>query len=121
MDHQGNTVNSHLSCDSKEFAHTVAVNEVDIDSKGEYVITCSDDGRVNIIGLFSDEQNQTISFGHSIRSVVLDPDPKVSEGKRFIVGKLLNFINKRNDDYNPNVLFQGMKNLLCMKKIFSKN
>lgn len=97
MDHQGNTVNSHLSCDSKEFAHTVAVNEVDIDTKGEYVITCSDDGRVNIIGLFSDEQNQTISFGHSIRSVVLDPDPKVSEGKRFIVGKLLNFINKRNN------------------------
>lgn len=88
LDHQGNTVNSNLSYGQQEFAHTVAVNEVDIDSKGEYVVTCSDDGKVHIIGLFSDENNQTISFGHSIRSVVLDPDPKVGEGKRFIVGKL---------------------------------
>lgn len=90
MDHQGNTVNSQLSCYQREFAHTVAVNDVDIDAKGEYVVTCSDDGRVNIIGLFSDEHNQTISFGHPIRSVVLDPYPKINEGKRFIVGMLLN-------------------------------
>ncbi|KNC26991.1 hypothetical protein FF38_02345 [Lucilia cuprina] len=106
LDHQGNTVNSNLTGDRKEFAHTVAVNEVDIDTKGEHIVTCSDDGRVNIIGLFSDEQNQTISFGHSIRSVVLDPDPKVTEGRRFIVGddKLTiyekNFLKK----LKPNVL-----------------
>lgn len=106
LDHQGNTVNSNLSYGKQEFAHTVAVNEVDIDTKGEYVVTCSDDGKVHIIGLFCDEHNQTISFGHSIRSVVLDPDPKVSDGRRFVVGddKLTlyekNFLKK----LKPNVL-----------------
>lgn len=87
MDHQGNTVNSHLSHGQTEFAHTVAVNQVDIDAKGEFVVTCSDDGKVNVIGLFSDENNQTISCGHAITSAVLDPG--VSEGKRFIVGEYL--------------------------------
>lgn len=86
LDHLGNSVSSQLNKDSDKFKHTVAVNEVDIDAKGEYIATCSDDGKVNIIGLLSEENNQTITFGHSIRTVVLDPDPKATEAKRFIVG-----------------------------------
>lgn len=86
LDHQGNTVDSHLNYNDQNFAHTVAVNEVDIDAKGECIATCSDDGRVHIIGLFSNDNNQTLTFGRSIRSVVLDPDPKATEGRRFIVG-----------------------------------
>ncbi|KAL9874625.1 vacuolar protein sorting-associated protein 41 homolog isoform X1 [Glossina fuscipes] len=86
LDHEGNSVDSHLNCNDQNFAHTVAVNEVDIDAKGECIATCSDDGRVHIIGLFSNDNNQTLTFGRSIRSVVLDPDPKANEGRRFIVG-----------------------------------
>lgn len=87
VDHQGNTINSNLNYGPPEFAHTVAVNQVDIDPKGEYVATCSDDGKVHVIGLFSNEHNQILRFDHAIRAVVLDPDPKVNEVKRFIVGE----------------------------------
>ncbi|XP_075149419.1 vacuolar protein sorting-associated protein light [Haematobia irritans] len=106
LDHQGNTVNSHLRYIEQEFTHQVAVNQVDIDAKGEYVATCSDDGKVNVIGLFSKENNQSISCGHAIRAAVLDPDPKVSEGKRFIVGdeKLTLFEKNFLKKLKPSVL-----------------
>ncbi|XP_053961064.1 vacuolar protein sorting-associated protein 41 homolog isoform X1 [Anastrepha ludens] len=86
FDHQGNSVTSHLSDGPNDFSHTVAVNHIDVDSKAEYVATCSDDGKVNITGLFSDENNQNLNLGKSIKAVALDPDPKTSAGKRFVVG-----------------------------------
>lgn len=64
----------------------VAVNEVDVDSRGEYIATCSNDGKVLILGLFTDENNQNINFSHLVHSVALDPDPKASGYRRFIVG-----------------------------------
>ncbi|XP_055903416.1 vacuolar protein sorting-associated protein 41 homolog [Eupeodes corollae] len=85
LDHQGNTVDSYLN-KSNSFCHAVGVNEISVDSKGEYVATCSDDGKVVITGLFSDENNQKINIGKSVKAVALDPDPKVPAGKRFIVG-----------------------------------
>ncbi|XP_068140419.1 vacuolar protein sorting-associated protein 41 homolog [Drosophila tropicalis] len=84
LDHQGNSVQSNLSS-SKRHTHTVAVNHIDVDPKGEYVATCSDDGKVNITGLFSCENNQSLSLGKFIKSVALDPDPK-TRVRRFIVG-----------------------------------
>uniref|UniRef100_A0A0A1WFZ4 Vacuolar protein sorting-associated protein 41 homolog n=1 Tax=Zeugodacus cucurbitae TaxID=28588 RepID=A0A0A1WFZ4_ZEUCU len=86
FDHQGNSVTSHLSDGPNDFSHTVAVNHIDVDAKAEYVATCSDDGKVNITGLFSDENNQNLNFGKSIKAVALDPDTKAVAGKRFVVG-----------------------------------
>ncbi|XP_018795192.1 PREDICTED: vacuolar protein sorting-associated protein 41 homolog [Bactrocera latifrons] len=86
FDHQGNSVTSHLSDGPNDFSHTVAVNHIDVDAKAEYVATCSDDGKVNITGLFSDENNQNLNLGKSIKAVALDPDPKAVPGKRFVVG-----------------------------------
>ncbi|XP_017857849.1 PREDICTED: vacuolar protein sorting-associated protein 41 homolog [Drosophila arizonae] len=84
LDHQGNSVDSNLS-NGDRHTHTVAVNHIDVDPKGEYVATCSDDGRVNITGLFSCENNQNLSFGKFIKAVALDPEVK-SGVRRFIVG-----------------------------------
>jgi WD40 repeat protein len=41
LDHQGNNVRS------KELrAHTVAVNQISIDQNGDFIASCSDDGKV---------------------------------------------------------------------------
>ncbi|XP_030377032.1 vacuolar protein sorting-associated protein 41 homolog [Scaptodrosophila lebanonensis] len=85
LDHQGNCVETNLSNDDRH-VHTVAVNHIDVDSKGEYVATCSDDGKVNITGLFSSENNQNLCFSKLIKAVALDPDTKSSGVRRFIVG-----------------------------------
>lgn len=55
LDHQGNSVDSNLSNGERRM-HSVAVNHIDVDPKGEYVATCSDDGRV------SHQQNETMKF-----------------------------------------------------------
>ncbi|XP_052856042.1 vacuolar protein sorting-associated protein 41 homolog isoform X4 [Drosophila gunungcola] len=83
LDHQGNSVNSNLS-NTEHHNHQVAVNQIDVDTKGEFVATCSDDGKVNITGLFSCENNQNLSFGKFIKAVAMDPD-LTSRTRRFIV------------------------------------
>jgi len=45
LDHQGNSVASNLTNDN-QFAHSVPVNYVDVDPKGEYVASCANDGKV---------------------------------------------------------------------------
>lgn len=64
LDHQGNSIRS------KELrAHTVAVNQISIDTNGDYIASCSDDGKVcglnlvllcNIITDISFDNFQTI-------------------------------------------------------------
>ncbi|KAH8421247.1 hypothetical protein KR009_006604, partial [Drosophila setifemur] len=94
LDHQGNSVESNLT-NSKCHMHQVAVNQIDVDTKGEYVATCSDDGKVNITGLLSCEDNQNLSFGKCIKAVSLDPDTK-SRVRRFIVGDENLILYERN-------------------------
>ncbi|EDV54271.2 uncharacterized protein Dere_GG21404 [Drosophila erecta] len=94
FDHQGNSVYSNLS-NSERYTHKVAVNNIDIDHKGEYVATCSDDGKVNITGLFSCESNHSLSFGKFIKVVSLDPDSK-AHIKRFAVGDDKLILYERN-------------------------
>ncbi|XP_043069862.1 vacuolar protein sorting-associated protein 41 homolog isoform X2 [Drosophila bipectinata] len=84
LDHQGNSIDSKLS-KSGRHTHQVAVNKIDVDPKGEYVATCSDDGKVNITGLFSSSIDQTLDLQKCIKVVALDPNPK-SCIDRFIVG-----------------------------------
>ncbi|XP_044315232.1 vacuolar protein sorting-associated protein 41 homolog isoform X2 [Drosophila rhopaloa] len=94
LDHQGNSVNSNLS-NSERYTHQVAVNQIDVDPKGEYVATCSDDGKVNITGLFSCENNQNLSFGKFIKAVAVDPELR-SRTRRFIVGHDKLILYERN-------------------------
>eukprot|EP00099_Drosophila_melanogaster_P001033 NP_001036415.2 light, isoform F [Drosophila melanogaster] len=94
FDHQGNSVYSNLSA-SERHTHQVAVNNIDVDHKGEYVATCSDDGKVNITGLFSSDNNHSLSFGKFIKVVSLEPDSK-AHIKRFVVGDDKLILYERN-------------------------
>ncbi|KAF2904559.1 hypothetical protein ILUMI_01606 [Ignelater luminosus] len=82
LDHLGNIV------EGKEIrAHTVAVNQISIESSGEFIASCSDDGKIFIHGLYSDDRNDTINVGRVIKTIALDPNfNKSSSGGRFIIG-----------------------------------
>ncbi|XP_039228148.1 vacuolar protein sorting-associated protein 41 homolog isoform X2 [Drosophila yakuba] len=94
FDHQGNSVYSNLSI-SERHTHQVAVNNINVDHKGEYVATCSDDGKVNITGLFSCENNHSLNFGKCIKVVSMDPESK-AHIKRFVVGDDKLILYERN-------------------------
>ncbi|XP_059477900.1 vacuolar protein sorting-associated protein 41 homolog [Neocloeon triangulifer] len=82
FDHQGNSVRSQ---DLQ--AHTVMVNQISIDERGDHIASCSDDGRVFINGLYSPESSQSLVLHRLIKCVAIDPYYfKSSTGRRFITG-----------------------------------
>lgn len=82
LDHQGNCINEFR-------AHTVAVNQISIDSNGDFIASCSDDGKVFIHGLYSQDNNHNINVGRLVKTIALDPNyHKPGSGGRFFVGTL---------------------------------
>lgn len=82
LDHQGNNVKSKTLQ-----AHTVAVNQISIDDNGDFIASCSDDGKVFIYGLYSTENNHNMSMGRLVKSIAIDPNYyKSGSGRRFITG-----------------------------------
>lgn len=82
LDHQGNNIQS-----KSLQAHTVAVNQISIDYKGDFIASCSDDGKVYIYGLYSTENNHNMSMGRLVKSIAIDPNYyKNGNGRRFITG-----------------------------------
>lgn len=83
LDHQGNNI------ESKELrTHSVGVNQICIDQSGEFIATCSDDGKVFVHGLFSKEDSLHINVGRLVKTVTLDPHYyKYGTNRRFITGK----------------------------------
>ena len=60
---------------------------VDIDSGGDYIISCSDDGKVLVSGLYATENAHTLMLDRPVQSVALDPlYHKSGSGRRFITG-----------------------------------
>jgi len=86
LDHQGNNIKSKMLQ-----AHTVAVNQISIDYNGDFIASCSDDGKIFIYGLYSTENNHNMSMGRLVKSIAIDPNYK--SGRRFITGSVLNFNN----------------------------
>ncbi|OAD57320.1 Vacuolar protein sorting-associated protein 41 like protein [Eufriesea mexicana] len=82
LDHQGNNIQS-----KSLQAHTVAVNQISIDYKGDFIASCSDDGKVFIYGLYSTENNHKMNMGRLAKSIAIDPNYyKNGNGRRFITG-----------------------------------
>ncbi|XP_031367642.1 vacuolar protein sorting-associated protein 41 homolog isoform X1 [Apis dorsata] len=82
LDHQGNNIQS-----KSLQAHTVAVNQISIDHNGDFIASCSDDGKVFIYGLYSTENNHNMSMGRLVKSIAIDPNYyKSGSGRRFITG-----------------------------------
>lgn len=82
LDHQGN-------CNRSKGlrTHTVSVNKISIDQNGDFIASCSDDGKVFISGLCSSEHNQDMTVGRLVKSVAIDPNYyKSGSGRRFITG-----------------------------------
>lgn len=65
----------------------VSVNQISIDSKGEFIGTCSDDGAIVINGFYTEEVNQKLTIGRAVKTIALDPMfYKSGSGRRFIIG-----------------------------------
>ena len=72
---------------SKEFpVHSCTVNDISIDVAGEYIASCSDDGKVVINGLYSSEHNQVVDIERPVKSVALKPDYTKSANRGFVTG-----------------------------------
>lgn len=82
LDHQGNKIQSKTLQ-----GHTVAVNQISIDQKGDYIASCSDDGKIFISGLYTSDNNHNIPLGRLVKSIAIDPSYSINGGnKRFITG-----------------------------------
>ncbi|ELU13950.1 hypothetical protein CAPTEDRAFT_174173 [Capitella teleta] len=105
LDHIGHNIRS------KELpAHTTTVNQISIDDNGDYIASCSDDGRVVINGLYSTDNNQAINFDRPIKAVAMDPMFfKSGSGKHFVTGDDKLVLNEKGflSRHRTYVLHQG--------------
>ncbi|KFM71721.1 Vacuolar protein sorting-associated protein 41-like protein, partial [Stegodyphus mimosarum] len=105
LDHQGNNIRN-----KELLLHVTTVNQISIDEKGDYLASCSNDGKVAIHGLYSCDLNTSITIERPVRSVALDPNfSKSSANRRFIVGedKVLLYERHILTGYKPSILYQG--------------
>lgn len=92
LDHEGNTVLiGNEEKQGKELrAHAIAVNKISVDVNGDYIASCSDDGKVLVYGLYTRDNTHNLSLGRVVKSVELDPSYyKSGSGRRFLTGKQL--------------------------------
>ncbi|XP_048239189.1 vacuolar protein sorting-associated protein 41 homolog [Haliotis rufescens] len=106
LDHSGNDIKS------KELnAHTTTINQISIDDKGDFVASCSDDGKVIISGLYASENNQCVTFDRPVKAVALDPHfSKPGRGRLFVTGDEKLILNERGGLFTRHkmtVLHQG--------------
>eukprot|EP01130_Rhizamoeba_saxonica_P017976 TRINITY_DN8871_c0_g1_i1.p1 TRINITY_DN8871_c0_g1~~TRINITY_DN8871_c0_g1_i1.p1 ORF type:complete len:860 (+),score=172.89 TRINITY_DN8871_c0_g1_i1:30-2609(+) len=67
-------------------AHSAPVKEISIDVKGEYVASCSDDGKVIITPLLNDEEKPRIhSFSRPMTAIAIDPNYSKKSSKQRVV------------------------------------
>ncbi|GJR32413.1 vacuolar protein sorting-associated protein 41 [Tanacetum coccineum] len=94
----------------KEFrAHTAAVNDLCFDLDGEFIASCSDDGSVVIISLFTDEKLK-FEYHRPMKAIAIDPDYARKSSRRFVAGGLagnLYFNTKKWLGYRDQVLHSG--------------
>ncbi|XP_071956402.1 vacuolar protein sorting-associated protein 41 homolog [Antedon mediterranea] len=81
LDHQGNNIN-----EKEEAVHTTTVNQISLDQNGDYIASCSDDGRVAVTGLYESEHNVVQVFDCPIKAVALDPKFSVGSSRRYVTG-----------------------------------
>jgi vacuolar protein sorting-associated protein 41 len=74
------------NCNRSVVAHTCRVADVSIDARGEYVASCSEDGKVLVTGLYDEKYSASQQFDRPVAAVALEPDYARSKGKRFVSG-----------------------------------
>lgn len=64
------------------------VGAVSIDHAGEYVASCSIDGKVIVKGLVSQEHNYSFSANKPVKAISIDPIfARSGTGRRFMTGQ----------------------------------
>ena len=91
----------------KKYSHSLAVSQVSIDHRGEFVGSCSGaDGRVIITGLYTNENShnfQPFTDGRPIYSISLDPLYfKDRSGRRFMTGDERVYLHEKTSVINFN-------------------
>ncbi|CAG5117731.1 unnamed protein product, partial [Candidula unifasciata] len=106
LDHIGNNIR-----DKEIVAHTTTVNQISIDDNGDYLASCSDDGRVIITGLYATENNQVVTFDRPVKAIALDPFYyKPASGRQYVTGDDKLILNERSGflgRHKMTVLHQG--------------
>ncbi|KAF9428093.1 Vacuolar protein sorting-associated protein 41 [Podila epigama] len=78
MDFEGNE-------NQKFQAHQATVNDLSVDLEGEYIASASDDGKVVIHGLFTQEHH-SFNYKRPVKAVALEPNYAKSNSKQFVSG-----------------------------------
>ncbi|XP_077978241.1 vacuolar protein sorting-associated protein 41 homolog [Glandiceps talaboti] len=113
IDHQGNNISG------KEFAcHTTTVNQISLDDNGDYIASCSDDGRVAVHGLYETEDNQLQALDYPVKAVALDPKfSRPNSGKQYVTGGTKLVLSERGwlNRLKTTILHQGEGQIRTIK------
>ena len=92
-------------------AHTITVNQLSVDHAGEYYASCSEDGRILVTGLYSEDNSLAINMERPVQSIAIDPIyANSNSGKRFMSGvddKLVMHEKVIFGRYKQEILCQG--------------
>ncbi|ESO12746.1 hypothetical protein HELRODRAFT_105502 [Helobdella robusta] len=114
MDHVGNVIEQK----HKLIMHSTTVNQMSIDASGDYIVSCSDDGKVILNGLYTSENNQVVNLNRPIKSVAIDPNfSKNKSNKHFIAGdnKLILYEKSFLNRMKTYILHQGESSIQNIK------
>ena len=92
-------------------AHTITVNQLSVDHAGEHYASCSEDGRILVTGLYSEDNSISLNMERPVQSIAIDPIyANSSSGKRFMSGvedKLVMHEKVIFGRYKQEILCQG--------------
>jgi len=106
LDAMGNSLTSRT-----KHSHSVRVNQVSIDHAGEFYASCSNDGRVVVTGLYTDDNTHNFQLDKPVLSIAIDPIyARANSGRRFMVvteDKLIMYEKTFLSRYKQDVICQG--------------
>ena len=68
---------------------SVGISQISVDHSGEFVASCSaSEGKVMISGLYTKENNHSVTMGVAVNAIALDPIyARPGSGRRFMTGE----------------------------------
>lgn len=80
LDFEGNEIK-----EKKFQGHTEVINDLSIDKNGEYLASCSNDGKVIVTGLFNNERYE-YSLNRPAKTVAIDPEYAKNKDRPIVCG-----------------------------------
>ena len=87
MDALGNA----MPCSLFENKFSVGISHISVDHSGEFVASCSaSEGKVMISGLYTKENNHSMTMSAAVNTIALDPIyARSGSGRRFMTGEII--------------------------------